>query len=205
MTAGRHAAPAPTPDTAASGASVAQATRRTGPLWWAFQIVTWLLLLFLVGILLAAIVVPKVSGAQPYTVLTSSMKPKYPPGTLIVVRKVDVSTLAIGDVVTYQIRSGEPGVITHRIVGFTFDQKGNRLLTTQGDAVPVPDERPVQAAQVRGKLWYSIPYLGYVNNWITGSTRLIVVYVIAGALVLYAVTQFGGSVRDRRRARNVSR
>ncbi|MBJ7290919.1 signal peptidase I [Williamsia sp.] len=205
MTAGRHAAPVPTPDAAVSGADAADTARRTGPLWWVFQVVTWLLLLFLVAILLAAIVVPKVGGAQPYTVLTSSMKQKYPPGTLIVVRKVDASTLSIGDVVTYQIRSGEPGVITHRIVGFTFDQQGNRLLTTQGDAVPVPDERPVQAAQVRGKLWYSIPYLGYVNNWITGSTRLIVVYVIAGALILYAVTQFGGSVRDRRRARNTSR
>lgn len=195
MTAGRHAAPASTPDAPADSA------RRTGPLWWVFQIVTWLLLLLLVGILLAAIVVPKVGDAQPYTVLTSSMKQKYPPGTLIVVRKVDASTLSIGDVVTYQIRSGEPGVITHRIVGFTFDQQGNRLLTTQGDAVPVPDERPVQAAQVRGKLWYSIPYLGYVNNWITGSTRLIVVYVIAGGLILYAVLQFAGSVRDRRAAK----
>ncbi|GAA1456623.1 signal peptidase I [Williamsia maris] len=195
MTAGRHAAPAPTPDAAAD------TIRRTGPLWWVFQVVTWLLLLFLVAILLAAIVVPKVGGAQPYTVLTSSMKQKYPPGTLIVVRKVDASTLSIGDVVTYQIRSGEPGVITHRIVGFTFDQQGNRLLTTQGDAVPVPDERPVQAAQVRGKLWYSIPYLGYVNNWITGSTRLIFVYVIAGGLILYAVLQFAGSVRERRTAK----
>ena len=175
--------------------------QRTGPLWWVWQIVTWAVLLFLVAILLATIVVPKIAGAQPYTVLTSSMKDKYPPGTLIVVKKVDPDTLAIGDVVTYQIRSGEPDVITHRVVGFTFDQRGNRLLTTQGDAVPTPDERPVQAGQVRGKLWYSIPYLGYVNNWLTGSTRMIVVYVIAGALLFYAVAQFVGGARDRRAAR----
>ena len=176
--------------------------RRTGPLWWVLQTITWLILLILVAILFAAIVVPKVSGAQPYTVLTSSMKPEYPPGTLIVVRKVDASTLRIGDVVTYQIRSNDPDVITHRIVGFTFDQQGNRLLQTQGDAVAVPDANSVQSKQVRGKLWYSIPYLGYVNNWISGSTRLIVVYAIAGALLLYAAAQFVGAVRDRRAARS---
>lgn len=176
--------------------------RRTGPLWWALQIITWLVLLSLVAILLAAIAVPKLAGAQPYTVLTSSMNPEYPPGTLIVVRKGDASTLSIGDVVTYQIRSGEPEVITHRIVGFTFDQQGNRLLTTQGDAVGVPDSDPVRPAQVRGKLWYAIPYLGYLNNWISGSTRLIVVYTIAGALVLYAAAQFVGSARDRRATRS---
>ncbi|SIS21951.1 signal peptidase I [Williamsia sterculiae] len=181
--------------------STAEAKKRTGPFWWIWQIVTWALLLFFVGILLATIVIPKIAGAQPYTILTSSMTPKYPPGTLIVVRKVDASSLVIGDVVTYQIRSGEPDVISHRVVGFTFDQQGNRLLTTQGDAVPVPDERPVQAAQVRGKLWYSVPYLGYVNNWLTGSTRLVVVYVIAGILFLYAIAQFVGSARERRSAR----
>lgn len=171
---------------------------RTGPLWWAFQVITWVLLLALVGILLVTIVVPKIAGAQPYTVLTSSMKPEYPPGTLIVVRKVDVSTLEIGDVVTYQIRSGEPAVVTHRIVGFNFDQQGNRLLTTQGDAVAVPDAQPVRPAQIRGELWYSIPYLGHVNNWISGSTRLVVVYAVAATLFLYAIVQFAGSVRERR-------
>ncbi len=174
---------------------------RTGPLWWIWQIVTWVLLIAAVAVLLATIVVPKIAGAQPYTVLTSSMKDTYPPGTLIVVKKIDPAALRIGDVVTYQIRSGEPDVITHRVVGFTFDQRGNRLLTTQGDSVPTPDERPVQAGQVRGKLWYSIPYLGYVNNWLTGSTRMVVVYAIAGILIAYAVAQFVGSARDRRAAR----
>ena len=176
--------------------------RRHGPMWWLVQTITWLILFGLIAILLAAIVIPKIADGQPYTVLTSSMKPEYPPGTLIVVRKVDPSSLAIGDVVTYQIRSNDPDVITHRIVGFTFDQQGNRLLTTQGDAVPVPDERPVQPAQLRGKLWYSIPYLGHVNSWITGGTRMIIVYTIAVVLVLYAATQFVGSFRERRAAKD---
>lgn len=179
--------------------------RRHGPMWWLLQTVTWVVLLGLIAILMAAIVIPKLADGQPYTVLTSSMKPDYPPGTLIVVRKIDPSSLAIGDVVTYQIRSNEPDVITHRVVGFTFDQQGNRLLTTQGDAVPVPDERSVQPAQVRGKLWYSIPYLGYVNSWITGATRMIIVYAIAGILVLYAATQFVGSFRERRAAKDARR
>jgi signal peptidase I len=72
------------------------------------------LLLAVLALAVVVIVIPKLSGATPLTVLTSSMEPTLPPGTLIVVQPVDVTDLAVGDVATYQIRSGEPDVITHR-------------------------------------------------------------------------------------------
>jgi signal peptidase len=69
-----------------------------------------------VALALVGVVAPLVLGATPYTVLTGSMRPTYPPGTMVVVRPVDVERVAPGDVVTYQLASGRPEVVTHRVV-----------------------------------------------------------------------------------------
>jgi signal peptidase len=189
-----HAA---TPPTAES-----DGRERTGPFRWVLQVVSWALLMFTVAILLAAVVIPKLSDAQPYTILTQSMEPQYPPGTLVVVKKADPSEIAIGTVITYQIYSGQPDVVTHRIISSSFDSEGAKVFTTQGDNNNAPDDGTVEPAQIRGSLWYSIPYLGYVNNWLTGDTRTTVVSIAAGALLLYAVWQFVSAGYSRRRERN---
>ncbi|MBY3792350.1 signal peptidase I [Rhodococcus fascians] len=176
-----------------------QTSEKTGLRWWIVNVMSLLLLFCVVAILLAAVVVPKVSGSQAYTVLTSSMEPTYPPGTLIVVKPGDVQSMGIGEPVTYQIASGLPEVITHRIVAVGFDAENRRVYTTQGDNNPRPDESPVKPEQIRGRVWYSIPYLGYVNNWITGERRTTAVYVIAGGLVAFALYQFASAGIDRSR------
>ena len=66
------------------------------------------LLALVIALAALLIVVPKVGGATPLTVLTQSMEPTLPPGTLVVVGPVEPADVRVGDVVTYQIRSGEP-------------------------------------------------------------------------------------------------
>lgn len=168
---------------------------------WLGQVLAWLVILGVVGVLAVAVAVPRIAGATPYTVLTGSMAPSYPPGTLVVVKPVDFDQIGIGDVVTYQIESGKPAVATHRVVGEANRFDGTRVLITQGDANGDPDPLPVTAVQVRGELWYSVPYLGHVNTALSGSQRQLAVWVVAGLLVGYAAYMFVGSVRDRRRSR----
>ena len=67
------------------------------------------------------------------------------------------------------------------------------------------DPAPVRAVQVRGKVWYSVPYIGYLNQVITGRQHVIAVYVVAGLLLAYAVFMVLSSARDRRRARRERR
>lgn len=119
--------------------------------------------------LVAAVLVPRLAGATPYTVLTGSMAPAYPAGTLVVVRPSD--SIALGDVVTYQLRSGEPEVVTHRVVGVGTSVDGERRYTTKGDANPVADPDLVRDVQVRGEVWYRVPYLGHVSALFTGQQR----------------------------------
>lgn len=166
------------------------------------QVAAWLVILGAVAVLAAAVVVPRLGGATPYTVLTGSMQPGYPPGTLVVVRPVPVEEIGIGDVITYQLESGESAVVTHRVVGLTAGLNGDGALVTQGDANAVPDADPVRPVQVRGRLWYAVPYHGHVNNFIGGDQRRIGAYAVAGGLLGYAALMFAGSIRERRRARH---
>lgn len=137
----------------------------------------------LAGIVL--IVVPFATGSQTYTVLTSSMAPKYAPGTFVVIKPHDFSTLEVGDVVTYQVESGAADVVTHRIVGLTADQQGNRLLITKGDNNDAADSDPVQEVQVRGKLLYAVPYVGFIANTLGQANRALVLDIAGAALIGY--------------------
>lgn len=167
----------------------------TGPLWWIRTILSWTALLIAVAVLLITVLIPKIAGAQPYTILTPSMVPTYPPGTLIVVKPTEL--IGVGTVITYQLQSGLPEVVTHRVISTAFDDQGERRFVTQGDANDSPDEAPVRPEQIRGSVWYSVPYIGYVNNWLTGSTRTAAVGIAAGLLFGYAAWQFVSAARDR--------
>lgn len=167
------------------------------PLWWVRTIVSWLVLFACALILLALVVIPRVSGAQAYTVLTGSMEPALAPGALVVVKPVPTSELRAGDVITFQPYSGNPSVVTHRIIGIYYDMSGQQRIYTQGDANNVADDWALVPEQVRGKLWYSVPQLGRVNLLLTGDSRVLAITAVAGGLIVYAAWMFGSGLRDR--------
>ena len=171
------------------------------PLGWALRVLAWMVILGAVALLVAAVLVPRVAGATPYAVLTGSMKPGLPPGTLVVVRPVPAEDLALGDVVTYQLESGAAAVVTHRIVAMGYDGRGELRLQTQGDANDAPDEEWVRPVQVRGELWYAVPLAGYPHTWLSGQEHQQLVDLAAAGLIGYALWMVLAGARDRRRVR----
>jgi signal peptidase len=141
-----------------------------------------------------AVVVPRITGAQTFTVLTRSMEPTYPPGTLVVVRHVEPQDVRVGDVITFQVRSGNATVVTHRVTGATLSSDGEYSFITTGDNNATADEDAVQAEQIRGTVWYAIPWLGHLTG-LRGSGGLATLVPIAGlALILsggYLVNAWG--------------
>jgi signal peptidase len=150
------------------------------------------------------IVAPLVVGGQALTVLTNSMAPKFPPGTLIVIKPTPVDEIRVGDVLTYQITSGEPAVISHRVVERSVDLEGETTFITKGDNNADPDAKPVREVQVKGTLWYAIPYLGWVSNAVNGDARAVVVPVGAGLLFAYAAYTVFTIIRDSRRRKRAT-
>ncbi|UJP10267.1 signal peptidase I [Microbacterium sp. KUDC0406] len=151
-----------------------------------------------------AVAVPAVTGSTALTVLTSSMEPHLPPGTMVVVRKTPVAEIETGMVMTYQLHSGQPTLITHRVTQVLTEPDGDRLFVTKGDNNAQADADPVQEVQVRGTVWYAIPYLGWVATAVTGQHRAVVLTVAVVALFGYAAWALGSGLRETVRRRSAS-
>jgi signal peptidase len=149
------------------------------------------------GALAVDVVVPRLFGATPYAVLTSSMRPSLPEGTLVVVRPVRPESVGVGTVITYQLRSGEPEVVTHRVVAQAVDGAGVPTFRTRGDANDVADPGWVKPVQVKGEVWYAVPQLGRLHAALSGREHQQLVYLAAAALLAYAAAMFVGAVRER--------
>jgi signal peptidase len=158
-------------------------------------------LVLLTAVAALVIVVPVIAGGSALTVLTNSMAPKFPPGTLIVVRPTAAEDIHIGQVLTYQIASGQPAVISHRVVQRNVDLDGSVSFITKGDNNAVADPSPVREVQVKGTLWYAIPWLGWVNSVVSGESRAVAVPVVAGLLFAYTGYLVLSSVLASRRRR----
>ncbi|MCB7137272.1 signal peptidase I [Cellulosimicrobium marinum] len=159
--------------------------------------VTYGILALVLFVAAVTIVVPRVEGAVPVTVVSSSMEPTLPVGTLAVVRPVDPADIAIGDVVTYLPNPDDLTAVTHRVTEIRHEADGTRSFVLQGDANSAPDPL-VDEEQVRGELWYSVPYLGYVNTAVNGE-RGVAVVVVAAGFFLWAGVLWWKAWRDRRR------
>ncbi|WP_368499423.1 signal peptidase I [Herbiconiux sp. A18JL235] len=151
------------------------------------------------------ILLPLLVGGRALTVLTSSMEPGFPPGTLVVVRPMPAEEIRLGDVLTYQIESGRPGVVSHRVVEKSTSSRGEIEFVTKGDNNDAADEKPVREVQVVGTLWYSIPLLGWVNQAVNGEARSVIVPVAVTLLFGYAGWMLVSAVVDRRKEGRRSR
>lgn len=133
-----------------------------------------------------AFVVPRFIDAVPLAVLSGSMEPVYSPGDLVISKSVPPEEIAVNDVVTFQPESGNPMLITHRVIAKSLGADGIASFTTQGDANGAADE-PILPEQVKGKVIYSLPYLGYVTTALDPGAKAVIAALIGAGLVGYAV------------------
>lgn len=143
----------------------------------------------LVGIVLLlaiALVGVRLIGLKPYVVLSGSMRPVYDVGSLIYVKSVDYKDLKVGDDITYLL--SENIVVTHRIIEVLVDEEDPDTIRyfTQGVANDVPDGTSVHYKNIIGKPVFSIPYLGYVSNYIQSPPGMYVA-IAAGAILILLV------------------
>lgn len=101
--------------------------------------------------------VPKAFGLSIYEVITDSMTPEYPVGSVIYVEKIQPEKVKVDDVITFSIGTDTSQVMTHRVV--TIDSE-NQTFTTKGDANKDVDVSPVAFQRVLGKPVYSIKHMG---------------------------------------------
>ncbi len=146
----------------------------------------WNIFLAICVVIAAALAVAfagvRLIGLTPYAVLTGSMEPELPVGSLIFVRSVDPADIQVGDDITFKLQSGS--LATHQVwkvdtAAQTFYTQG--IANKDQDGNIMHDGAPVAWSNVVGSPVFCIPYLGYINRFCTTPPGM---YILVAAVAL---------------------
>ncbi len=126
--------------------------------------------------------IPSVFGYKPFIVLSGSMETDIRVGDLIITKKVDPTTLKIGDVIAF--RDPENTVTTHRIIEEVTCQTGVCFIT-KGDNNSSQDQQLVELDDVEGIYIARIPAVGNMLKSLSEPATIII--VVLAITVVFAV------------------
>ena len=128
-------------------------------------------------------------GFRAYVVTSDSMsKTDFDAGDLILVKKVDPSTLKEGDIITYMSQNSESfgETITHKIRSITKDANGNSGFITYGTTTDTDDATIVTYPYVLGKYEKAIPNIGTFFTFLkTTQGYFVCIFIPFMLLILY--------------------
>ena len=137
-------------------------------------------ILIFVILLCIPFTIPKIMGGQIYTVISGSMEPEIPVGSLVYVEGIAPEDVKENDVIAFYGGRDANAIITHRVVE-------NRIIMgefiTKGDANQTNDMNPVQYENLLGRVEWSVPEVGVIAQILTGIEGKIA----AGSLIGLAV------------------
>jgi len=117
-----------------------------------------LLLVVLAAMLL--ILLPALYSSRIAAVLSGSMLPEMPIGSLAVIKPVESTDIVLGDIIAFNPPWDETHVlVSHRVIEIVEGETLN--FRTKGDANEGPDLDLIPETNVFGRIDYCIPDLGY--------------------------------------------
>lgn len=116
-------------------------------------------------------------GYRPYVVLSGSMEPTIHTGSLAIVdTNANYQEVEVEDIIAFQM--GDT-LVTHRVVN-----KDNEGLTTKGDANEDTDAGIVTYSNFKGETKFSVPYAGYLIQWVQTTQGKIVMITLLGVIIM---------------------
>jgi signal peptidase len=156
------------------------------------------LMLIVIGAIVL-LLAPRLMGANLLVVVSQSMEPTIPMGSIAVSHpQTSPGDIAVGDVITFAELEvgGEEVLITHRVVEVIGTGSELRF-RTQGDAVEDPDMALVTPDQLVGRVWFSLPVVGYLVAFIR--TPLGYVILVGLPALLFILSEWWEILRAPRR------
>ena len=126
---------------------------------------------------------PKVLGYQTYHVVSGSMEPEIPVGSLVLAKTEDPADVMVGDIIVFR-KAG--AVVTHRVVETRIEDE---QFITKGDANEISDMQPVSFRQLLGTVRHHYAHLGTILGFFStlfGKIFLLVIIVIGVLLQILA-------------------
>ncbi|MDQ1129962.1 signal peptidase I [Microbacterium sp. SORGH_AS_0888] len=125
-----------------------------------------------------------VTGIRPVVVISGSMEPTLPVGSVVFTRPAPAGDIRAGDIVTVERPRGL-GLVTHRVVSTTAQGDGVYSYVLRGDANRVDDPEPYTVSTA-GRYVFHVIWLGYVTLLLQSTQGL----VMAGGLALVLIALF---------------
>ena len=104
------------------------------------------------------LIMPRVAGYEGYVVVSGSMEPTIPVGSIIYSKKTDPELLQTGDIIVFINETRGTTPVTHRVV---TNDPSTGTITTKGDANEHEDINPVTYDRVIGKVSSHVPRIGF--------------------------------------------
>lgn len=101
-------------------------------------------------------------GVKPTVIYSGSMNPTLDVGDIVLIQKVDATTIRQGDVIQFY---QDNVTVIHRVHRIE-ETNGQNQLITKGDANDDPDFKPVPLNYVLGKSVFTIPKLGWAQIFV---------------------------------------
>lgn len=134
------------------------------------------------------------AGWRLQVVLSGSMAPAMPVGSVAVVKPVDPSQVREGMALAFVDPADPARLVTHRVVEVS-DARGSAYFRTKGDANATVDALPVPAHAVRGKVGWVVPHLGAVLQWLQWPRGFLTLVVLPATVLV--VTEARAARRPR--------
>jgi len=150
------------------------------------KIVNWIGNILLALVILAMVfffLAPHFLGMNFFTIYGGSMMPTIPIGSVVAVKSVEVSAIKVGDIITFRAGTEADKVVTHRVVKVS-NGSGALSFRTAGDSNANPDGSAVLAENVVGKVWFHMPFLGYLSSFVTTKLGFILLIVVPGIFII---------------------
>lgn len=180
------------------------------------KIITWIslsILIILAIFLVFYVISYKVAeskGKAPYfnmfTVISQSMKPSIDVNDVLLVKKVNVNKLKVGDVITFFPSTNifANSTLTHRINKIEY-VNGEIQITTKGDANKTIDAYYVYEKDILGKVILVIPGLGKAQSLLASNVSwLFAILIPALAIISYDIVKFIKYIIIRKKNKEVS-
>ncbi len=133
----------------------------------------------------AAFLLMRMFGYVPYTVVSGSMEPVYPVGSLVFVKNIPHESVKVGDSISF-VLDKNLNVATHRVVKISDNKQ---YFYTKGDANDTVDAAPVYYKNILGRTEFSIPYLGYASIWLSSSVGKACAIILLVVLLALSVAE----------------
>jgi signal peptidase len=128
------------------------------------------------------------TGNPFYIVSSGSMIPTLNVNDILVVSDGNsFNDVHLGDIIVFHRPAGEDKVIVHRVAEIQTDSRGERVITTKGDANPasIPGtDFPIRQKNFIGKVKFVIPALGLIPKVLSPPVNYIIIGIIIAALLV---------------------